>query len=162
MSGFEIHGLKELQRELNAMQEDIAKKAAQQGAVKGVAHLRTQTRRAASISGVGSFFNSEVPIRMLITSKRLKRPVRRADGNSGWGARVRANNALKVWEKGRKPYTKRSGVPHAGSPQMRRYAFWFETLAQQDLKAREIMIQHTRAVLRRKWARLARRSRLMR
>ena len=145
---FEITGIETLAKELNKLPDVVAVRAGKAGAMKAAQHLRKDMRRSAPMSklmispGPGkakkkySMFN-------LIRAKRLKRLV----PPHGVGARVTGNGLLRVFEQGRRAYTRKSGHTYAASPQMARFDWWHKAVERHAPEAIQVMIDHTKAAI---------------
>jgi len=140
-NGVEIRGLEALQALLKSAPVEIAIPAGKKGVTMASARMRTYLRRAAPRGDTGK-------LKAAIRSKVMKgrKSATAYAGLKKILGEAKARNYYATLEKGRKPYT-RNGRAVKGSPNMKRFAFFFQTVAAHKAEVLQLQVDATRAEL---------------
>lgn len=145
MATFKIDGIKTAMAGFEAMPDKIVIKVSRTGTRKAAAQLRTKIRRAApKLTGrLRKSINVWSPT---ITAQRRSKSsgalTRVSLTGVKGGAKLRSAYYYYTLEAGRGPHT-RLGHPRAGSPQMRRFAFFHSTVERNSAATLQTIIDAT-------------------
>ena len=145
--GCKLKGAKDRADTLEKFPDKVAQRAGRTGIRRGAVKLRTKARRAApKLTG------------LLRKSLTIWMPSQRFTATRGIVAQVKIRRAKKgdknppnyynTLESGRAPHT-RLGSPRAGSPQMKRFAFWDRAIEEAAPEATQIVIDETKKAIAR-------------